>query len=307
MVVASSLPCCGSSVAPKFVQPLGLAVAQALDTTQIFNLIDSYLPFEVCLHYQLLPLRIDRDRVYLGMVDPSDPTALDYATRIAEYWNYRLIANPIARDRLHTILSAYLNFMQLQGPGAYQEKLRLANQMAKTHRLQTNVVDALPPPSLACSQASKPMLNINDETLILDESEMVAIEASESSVIPLSGNVDPALAIQREECCLPPPPPAKVCPPHRPHPQPTSSASTPAPTPVLTPSAQQQLDQLGETALKLTQQLRQAMHALQAYGTTHPAQALNRQKAIVALGRDLHQVNQDFKVLLQAIAAQKAS
>ncbi len=297
MVVASSLPPCGSSVAPKPAQQPSPTVTQALDTTQIFNLIDSYLPFEVCLHYQLLPLRIDRDHVYLGMVDPYDSTALDYATRIAKYWNYRLIANPIARDRLNTVLSAYLNFMQIQGPSAYQEKLRLASQMAKTGRLLQTNIDALPLPSPLCSQASKPMLAINDETLILDESEMVAIEASESSVIPLSGNVDPALAIQRQG----------HCPPHRLAPQPTSSASTPAPTPVPPPVAQQQLDQLGETALKLTQQLRQAMHALQAYGTAHPAQALNRQKAIVALGRGLHQVNQDFKVLLQAIAAQKAS
>lgn len=148
------------------------------------------------------------------------------------------------------------------------------------------------------------MLVINDETLILDESELVAIEASESSVIPLSGNVDPALAIQLQGHC-PPRPPLSTA--RLPHPRPAPPASTPVPTPVLTPSAQQQLDQLGETALKLTQQLRQAMHALQAYGTAHPAQALNRQKAIVALGRDLHQVNQDFKVLLQAIAAQKAS
>lgn len=299
MVVASSLPLSGSSVAPKPVQQPGAGVNQALDTTQIFNLIDSYLPFEVCLHYQLLPLRIDCDRVYLGMVDPDDRTALEYAVRIAQYWNHRLIPNPIARDRLHTILSAYLNFMQLQGPGTYQEKLRLANQMAKTgRRFQT---------SPSCFQDSKPMLDINDETLILDESEMVTLEAHDPSVTPLSGHVDPALAIQRQGHCPPPPSPTTARSPHRPHPQPTPPASTPAPTSVLPPTAQQQLDQLGKTALQLTQQLRRTMHALQVYGPAHAAQALNRQKAIAALARDLHQVNQDFKVLLQAIAAQKAS
>lgn len=307
MVVASSLPLSGSSVAPKPVQQPGSGVNQALDTTQIFDLIDSYLPFEVCLHYQLLPLRIDCDRVYLGMVDPDDRTALEYAVRIAQYWNYRLIPNAIARDRLHTILCAYLNFMQLQGPGAYQEKLRLANQMAKTGRPLQTKTNALPPPSPSCFQASKPMLDINDETLILDESEMVTLEARDASVIPLSGHVDPPLGIQRQGHCPPPPPPTTARSPHRPHPQPTPPASTPAPTSVLPPAAQQQLDQLGKTALQLTQQLRRTMHALQVYGPAHAAQALNRQKAIAALARDLHQVNQDFKVLLQAIAAQKVS
>ncbi len=109
----------------------GGQVAPALDTTQIFYLIDSYLPFEVCLHYQLLPLGVDRDRVHLGMVDPHDRSALEYAVRMAQYWNYRLIPKPISHDSLHTLLSAYLNFMQLEGPTAYQEKLRLASQVTQ--------------------------------------------------------------------------------------------------------------------------------------------------------------------------------
>jgi len=221
------------------------------------------------------------------MVDPHDRSALEYAVRMAQYWNYRLIPKPISSDSLNTILAAYLNFLQLQGPAAHQEKLRQASQVAKANlAASTKTCHAHPmsSPSLA-SPPPKTMLMISDETMILDESEMMTIEAQEASVVPLSGNATPVLTLATSDPS-PPPPPAM-----RPTPQPP----------------QEQLDQLGKTALHLTRQLRQAMHSLQAYGTEHPAQAQRRQQAIVALGRDLHQINQDFKGLLQAIATQQVS
>ncbi len=322
--------------------PVGGQVTPALDTTQIFYLIDSYLPFEVCLHYQLLPLGIDRDRVHLGMVDPHDRSALEYAVRMAQYWNYRLIPKPISHDSLHTLLAAYLNFIQLQGPTAHQEKLRLASQVAQgqsghhpSHRASSLAPDPVPP------DPPPTMLLINDETLILDEAELMAIEASESAVLPLSGHTSPAVSQpQPDHTPLPHPPPtpvrgglptAPVAPPTpvskpcqlpqatqaprpSPSPQPTKPNQPPQsqprpnqPTPPAQPPTQQQLDQLGKAALQLTRQLRQTMHSLQDYGTAHPAQVQRRQQAIAALGRDLHQINQDFRELWHTIAAQKVS
>lgn len=339
MVAASSPLLTNRYTHARVISPLGGAVPPALDTTQIFYLIDSYLPFEVCLHYQLLPLGVDRDRVHLGMVDPHDRSALEYAVRMAQYWNYRLIPKPISHDSLHTLLSAYLNFMQLQGPTAHQEKLRLASQVAQgqsvhkpAHLASSIAPVAAPPPP------QKNMLLINDETLIFDESELIAIEASEADVLPLSGHTPPAfspspsLPVRGALPMVPgappvstPTPASKPCQPAQatqtPRPSPTPQPSQPAkpnqppqsqprpnqPNPPAQPPTQQHLDQLGKTAVQLTRQLRQTMHSLQDYGTAHPDQVQRRQQAIAALGQDLHQINQDFRELWQVITAQKVS
>lgn len=308
-----------------------------LDTTQIFDLIDSYLPFEVCLHYQLLPLGVERDRVHLGMVDPHDCCALEYAVRMAQYWNYRLIPKPISHDRLHTLLSAYLNFMQLQGPTAYQAKLRLASQVAQGQSVPQR---AQPAPVLAPVSAppiSSDRLPIDDATLILNESELLAIEASTADVLPLSGHprspimhpgqpdhplpsqgpsLPGALSTTPVPPCLSLPPPQVT---QTPQPSLSSPASQPPKlsspaqvqprsnpsTPTVKPPTQPSLDQLGKTAVQLARQLRQAMQALQSYGTADLTQAQQRQQAVAALGRDLHQINQDFRKLWNVIGMQK--
>ena len=85
-------------------------LAQALDLQQMFVLIDGILPFEACLYYQVLPLKLEDSCLLLGMVDPEDGLAADYVRRIIAYHNYYSQPQSISSNALQATLSAYLHY-----------------------------------------------------------------------------------------------------------------------------------------------------------------------------------------------------
>jgi hypothetical protein len=85
-------------------------LAQALDLQQMFALIDGILPFEACLYYQVLPLKLEDNCLLLGMVNPEDSPAADYVRRIIAYHNYYPQPQRISSDALQASLSAYLHY-----------------------------------------------------------------------------------------------------------------------------------------------------------------------------------------------------
>lgn len=84
--------------------------AKQLDVEQMFALVNGILPLEACLYYQVLPLFLDGNRLYLGMVTPNDTAALEYVRRILSYLNYSLVPRAITYEALQVALTAYLNF-----------------------------------------------------------------------------------------------------------------------------------------------------------------------------------------------------
>jgi type II secretory ATPase GspE/PulE/Tfp pilus assembly ATPase PilB-like protein len=79
------------------------------DWSLVFTLIDRVLPFEACLYHQILPLSLQGNRLFLGMVTLEDTAALEYARRILQFLNYRLVPQTITSETHHTALSAYLS------------------------------------------------------------------------------------------------------------------------------------------------------------------------------------------------------
>ncbi|ABA19769.1 conserved hypothetical protein [Trichormus variabilis ATCC 29413] len=89
---------------------------QESEREQIFQLIDSILPFEVCLYHQILPLRCQNDRLSLGMVNLGDSAAFDYVNRIVSYINSTIETQEIAAELHRAILSAYLSYKNTSTP-----------------------------------------------------------------------------------------------------------------------------------------------------------------------------------------------
>lgn len=86
------------------------AANRRLNVDQMLSLIDSILPFEACLFYQVIPLSIESGHLNLGMVDPEDTTALDYVRRQVSYIKYSVVSWPIASDWHRQMLSKYLSY-----------------------------------------------------------------------------------------------------------------------------------------------------------------------------------------------------
>ena len=93
-------------------------LAATMDSDRIFQLIDTVVPFEACLYYQVLPLSLEGNLFKLGVVDAQDDSALDYVQRILAYMNCSVTTEPIASEIQRSILSAYLlHGSQLTEPG----------------------------------------------------------------------------------------------------------------------------------------------------------------------------------------------
>jgi type II secretory ATPase GspE/PulE/Tfp pilus assembly ATPase PilB-like protein len=87
-----------------------------LNIDQMLSLVDSILPFEACLFYQVIPLSIEAGHLNLGMVDPADTTALDYVRRQVSYIKYSVVSWPIDSDWHRQMLSQYLSYASKAKP-----------------------------------------------------------------------------------------------------------------------------------------------------------------------------------------------
>lgn len=84
--------------------------SRRLDVDQMLSLVDSILPFEACLFYQVIPLSIEAGHLNLGMVDPTDTTALEYVRRQVSYIKYSVVSWPMESDWHRQMLSKYLSY-----------------------------------------------------------------------------------------------------------------------------------------------------------------------------------------------------
>ncbi len=99
-----------------------VVMSASIDHTRSFKLINKVLPFEACLYHEILPLYLQGDELYLGMVDLADTEALTYARRMLGFLKYQLVPQTIDTETHRQTLSAYLNDQaQMAGIAALPE------------------------------------------------------------------------------------------------------------------------------------------------------------------------------------------
>lgn len=85
------------------------AVDSRLKTDQMLSLIDSILPFEACLYHEIIPLSVESSHLHLGMVNPLDTVAIDYARKQVSFIHCSLVPWPVTSDWQRKMLSKYLS------------------------------------------------------------------------------------------------------------------------------------------------------------------------------------------------------
>ncbi|BAY36680.1 hypothetical protein NIES2111_10110 [Nostoc sp. NIES-2111] len=135
-----------------------LTELQESEFEQIFQLIDSLLPFEVCLYHQILPLKLQDNQLSLGMVNPEDSGALEYVNHIVSYLKGTMNTQEITDEIHRTLLSKYLshkNTSDLEAKSAHKldtdvpgvESVNTASQLHKSSVVETEVVEIPHPQS----------------------------------------------------------------------------------------------------------------------------------------------------------------
>lgn len=137
------------------------AIETKANLEQMFLLIESILPFEACLYYQVLPLSIEGSSLHLGMVNPDDTSAADYVRRQVSYINCSIVPQSISSDWHREILSKFLS---------HSAKNRQAAQQAA-------------PPQDAPSFSEQPTLVVGAPTEIIERGQ-VQKAAAEPPVAP---------------------------------------------------------------------------------------------------------------------------
>lgn len=80
-----------------------------LNVAQMLSLIDSILPFEACLYHEIIPLSVESSCLYLGMVNPADTVAVDYARKQGSFIHCSVVSRQVSSDWQRTMLSKYLS------------------------------------------------------------------------------------------------------------------------------------------------------------------------------------------------------
>ncbi len=122
-------------------------MAERVNIEQMFTLIESVLPVEICLHHQILPLFLKGRHLHLGMVFVGDTAAYEYARRIIAYLNYSLVKQSISSTVLQVALSAYLKHHAADAASArLQPQPKRAADAASPVALKTSAPAASPVP-----------------------------------------------------------------------------------------------------------------------------------------------------------------
>lgn len=85
------------------------AIDTRLKPDQMLSLIDSILPFEACLYHEIIPLSVESSCLHLGMVNPSDTVAVDYARKQVSFIRCSVVSWPVTSDWQRKMLSKYLS------------------------------------------------------------------------------------------------------------------------------------------------------------------------------------------------------
>ncbi|MBD1915919.1 MULTISPECIES: hypothetical protein [Cyanophyceae] len=90
------------------------AVDSRLNVAQMLSLIDSILPFEACLYHEIIPLSVESSCLHLGVVNPSDTVATEYARKQVSFIHCSVKSWPVTSDWQRKMLSKYLSYASRQ-------------------------------------------------------------------------------------------------------------------------------------------------------------------------------------------------
>lgn len=134
---------------------------EPVDLKQVYTLVDSVLPFEACLYYQVLPLFIKGSRLVVGMVNLEDRAAVEYVKKQLSYINYSIAFKAVPSEWHRDLLSKYLSH---NAQASQQPQLGARQKTAPTS----------PPPTWEHSSAPAEDPNVQ-KTYIVDQPDEIFV------------------------------------------------------------------------------------------------------------------------------------
>lgn len=121
--------------------PFAIAAA-SVNWEQVPVLIAAYLPVEICVYYQVVPVNLDGTLLILGMVDPNDLAAQDYVGKMLEFSHLQIHPHPLTFEEHQELIAHY--FSNPPDPSSIAAFKDSAAELVADAAEQPPVAEALP-------------------------------------------------------------------------------------------------------------------------------------------------------------------
>lgn len=158
----------------------------AIDHEAIFQLIKLVLPLESCLHYRVLPLKLNNNRLVLGMVNPKNASAFKFVRSIINSLGYSIDIKAISSNTHQSILAAYLKYI-----GSSEQPALTRADLDSTHTL-TEIPDTKDKNQKSSSLHDRATLIIDrpEECSVPSEVQAEQVPTFESTDLHKSNSLD---------------------------------------------------------------------------------------------------------------------
>lgn len=138
-----------------------------INLEQIFRLIDSILPLQVCLNYQILPISLIDKCLTIGVVKKEDISLLEHIKHLLPSSNYSLKPQLITSQTYQLIVSAYLKFNRTK---------EQANQPSNAKDLTNKPQQGSPEGDSPKNPNERPTLIVDSPTQIYNKEETTKLD-----------------------------------------------------------------------------------------------------------------------------------
>ncbi|NJL98957.1 MAG: general secretion pathway protein [Synechococcaceae cyanobacterium SM2_3_2] len=80
-----------------------------IDRAKVPVLIAQFLPVEICVYYQVVPIAKEGNQLTLGMVDPEDSAALDYVGKMLAYSRLKIQPHRLTPQEQQSLIAYYFS------------------------------------------------------------------------------------------------------------------------------------------------------------------------------------------------------
>ncbi len=122
-----------------------------IDRAKVPVLIAQFLPVEICVYYQVVPIAKEGNQLTLGMVDPDDLAALDYVGKMLAYSRLKIEPHRLTPQEQQSLIAYYFSH-----PPAAAEVEAFRETARQTVQAQTIAPPAPSPPPVPSPAPSPP-------------------------------------------------------------------------------------------------------------------------------------------------------
>ncbi|MEN9239862.1 MAG: hypothetical protein Q6J68_03825 [Thermostichales cyanobacterium SZTDM-1c_bins_54] len=164
-----------------------------IDISRVPGLIAQFLPVEICIYYQVVPISTDYESLVLGMVDIEDLAALDYVGKLLGYSELKIQPQPLTIEEHQELIAYYFSHPPAEAELTAIRQQAEATRLSRAHPIpqepqaesEAPAAVPLPPRPAAASDSDETVQQLLNSMLrraLDDKADQIYIEPVEPNL-----------------------------------------------------------------------------------------------------------------------------